>query len=124
MNIDSPRTHTRAAWRKSSYSTGTGNCVEVAPAADSVVIRHSKHPAAGTITFPHRAWAVFVRDASEGGLTSANGVAIITEIGTDTLVTSLSTDVELRFDDGEWSAFVAGAADSEFDFAGELAAAR
>ncbi|MBP2330255.1 hypothetical protein JOF56_010640 [Kibdelosporangium banguiense] len=111
MTTDSPTT-----WRKSSYSTGTGNCVEVAPAADGVVIRHSKHPAAGTIAFPDHAWTAFVRDASEDSATSANGIASITKAGTDTLVRSLTTDVELRFDKGEWSAFLAGAADGEFDF--------
>jgi hypothetical protein len=123
MNIESPTAQTRTTWRKSSYSTGTGNCVEVAPATDGVVIRHSKHPAAGTILFPHPAWAAFVRDAPQGGLTSTNGVATIAKIGADTLVKSLFTDVELRFDEGEWTAFVAGAADGEFDFTGELAAA-
>lgn len=119
MNTDSP---TASTWRKSSYSTATGNCVEVAPATDGVAIRHSKHPAAGTITFPHRNWAAFVRDAPHGGLTCTNGVATITKIGTDTLVKSLISAVELRFDEGEWTAFVAGAADGEFDFIGELAA--
>ncbi|MGQ0841334.1 DUF397 domain-containing protein [Actinokineospora sp.] len=122
MNTDSPTKHTRTGWRKSSYSTATGNCVEVAPDADSVFIRHSKHPAAGTIAFWHPAWATFVRDARNGGLTSTNGVATITKIGTDTLVTSLTTTVELRFDEGEWTAFLAGVADGEFDFAGQLTA--
>jgi len=121
MNTDSPTAPTRTTWRKSSYSTSTGNCVEVAPAADAVAIRHSKHPAAGTITFPHPTWAAFLRDV-RNGLTSTNGVATITKIGTDTLVTSLTTDVELCFDHGEWSAFLAGAADGEFDFADLLAA--
>jgi hypothetical protein len=115
MNTDSPKTPTRTAWRKSSYSTGTGNCVEVAPAADGVVIRHSKHPAAGAIAFSRPAWPVFLRD----NLTSTNQIASITRIGTDTLVTSLVTKVKLRFDQGEWSAFLAGVADGEFDFAGQ-----
>ncbi|MDQ3579007.1 MAG: DUF397 domain-containing protein [Actinomycetota bacterium] len=121
MNTDSPTAPTRTIWRKSSYSTATGNCVEVAPAADGVVLRHSKHPTASTITFAHRAWAAFVGDAPQGGLTSTNGVATITRIGTDALVTSLTTPVELRFDEGEWTAFLAGAADGEFDFTGDLA---
>lgn len=72
MNIDSPTAHTRTTWRKSSYSTSTGNCVEVAPAADGVAIRHSKHPTAGTITFPHHAWVGFIRDVRHGR-TGTNG---------------------------------------------------
>lgn len=39
----------RLAWRISSRNR---NGVEVAPAADGVVMRHSKQPSAGTITFP------------------------------------------------------------------------
>ncbi|TKG66257.1 DUF397 domain-containing protein [Prauserella endophytica] len=113
----------RLAWRTSTRSSNGENCVEVAPAAEGVVIRHSKHPAAGTIAFPHHAWTAFIRDASEDRPTSANGVASITKIGTDTLVTSLITDVELRFDEGEWSAFLAGVADGEFDFTTQLAIA-
>lgn len=113
----------RLAWRTSTRSSNGENCVEVAPAADGVVIRHSKHPAAGTITFPYGAWAAFIRDASEDRPTSANGVAVITKIGSGTLVRSLATEVELRFDEGEWSAFLAGAADGEFDFAPQFAIA-
>ncbi|GAB2985383.1 DUF397 domain-containing protein [Amycolatopsis acidiphila] len=113
----------RLEWRTSTRSSNGENCVEVAPAAEGVVIRHSKHPAAGTITFPYRAWRAFVRDAAEDGSTSANGVASITKVGSDTLVRSLTTEVELRFDEGEWSAFLAGAADGEFDFTPQLAIA-
>jgi hypothetical protein len=112
----------RLVWRTSSRSSNGENCVEVASAAEGVVIRHSKCPAAGAIPFPFPAWAAFVREARDG-LASTNGVATIAMIGTDTLVRSLITDVELRFDEGEWSAFVAGAADGEFDFTGDLAAA-
>lgn len=112
----------RVAWRTSTRSSNGENCVEVAPAADGAVIRHSKHPTAGTITFPLIAWTAFVRDA-RNGLANTNGVATITKIGTDTLVTSLASSVELRYGADEWSAFLAGAADGEFDFTGDLAAA-
>jgi hypothetical protein len=112
----------RLAWRTSTRSSNGENCVEVAPTADGVIIRHSKHPAAGTITFAHPAWAAFLREVRDG-IAPANGVATITKIGTDTLVSSLTSKVELRFDEGEWSAFLAGAADGEFDFCGELSAA-
>jgi hypothetical protein len=111
------------AWRTSTRSTNGEKCVEVALAAHGVVIRHGKHPDAGAITFPIDAWATFVREACNGS-SSENGVATITKIGTDTLVRSVHNAVELRFDEGEWSAFVAGAADGEFesDFVGPLPA--
>lgn len=108
---------TRITWRKSSYSTATGNCVEVAPTGHNVVIRHSKHPTAGTITFPRDAWAAFLHDAIRDAPSSTNGIVAITKIDTDTLVRSLTTQVELRFDQDEWTAFLAGVADGEFDLA-------
>jgi hypothetical protein len=123
MNTDSPTAPHRTTWRKSTYSTGTGSCVEVAPTTDGVAIRHSKHPTAGTITFPHHAWTAFLSDAPQNGRTNTNGIATITKTGTDTLVKSLTTTVELRFDAGEWTAFLAGATDSEFDLTGKLTAA-
>ncbi|GDY33887.1 hypothetical protein GTS_55200 [Gandjariella thermophila] len=95
--------------------------MEVAPTTSGVVIRHSKHPESGTITFSLPAWSAFVAEACDG-LTSTNGVATITPMGADTLVRSVQTGVELRFDQAEWSAFVAGALDGEFNFAGHLAA--
>jgi hypothetical protein len=112
----------RLAWRTSTRSSNGENCVEVAPTADGAIIRHSKHRDLGTITFSRPAWEAFVREARDG-LTPANGVATITKVGTDTLVKSLVTEIELRFDDGEWSAFLAGATAGEFDFDGRLASA-
>jgi hypothetical protein len=110
-----------APWRTSSYSPNGGeNCVEVAPVSDRVLVRHSKHPDAGTIEFAGPAWAVFVGEVVEAQ-PSANGVVDVTASGTDTIVRSLHTDVELCFDEGEWSAFVAGAKDGEFDFSTDLA---
>lgn len=105
-----------ANWRKSTFSDVGGNCVEAALMADGVIIRHSKHPTAGTIAFSHPEWEGFLSDVRHG-LTS-NGVATITTIGTDTLVASLTTNVELRFDEGEWAAFLAGVAAGEFHLTG------
>ena len=85
----------------------------------AAVIRHSKHTAAGTITSTTRCGR-FLWDARDS--LTHNELATITKIGTDTLVTSLATEAELRFDRGEWSAFLAGAAAGEFDFTDQLAA--
>jgi hypothetical protein len=46
-------------WRKSSYSSGEGSqgaCVEVAFAAEAVVVRDSKAPASGTLTVSPETW--------------------------------------------------------------------
>ncbi|MEU3642035.1 DUF397 domain-containing protein [Lentzea sp. NPDC034063] len=49
-------------WRKSSYSGGAedGDCVEVSLSFDALV-RDSKNPAGGVLTFGSAAWANFVQ---------------------------------------------------------------
>ena len=48
-------------WRKSSYSGGTedDNCVEVSLSGDALV-RDSKNPSGGTLTFGSAAWKNFL----------------------------------------------------------------
>jgi hypothetical protein len=48
------------AWRKSTASGANGDCVEVAPTAESVLMRNSQHPSGPTLAFSHREWAAFV----------------------------------------------------------------
>ncbi|MEV0082521.1 DUF397 domain-containing protein [Saccharopolyspora sp. NPDC050642] len=49
-----------ANWFKSSYSTSSQGCVEVALAAPVVGVRDSKDPHGGTLVFDHRQWTNFV----------------------------------------------------------------
>ncbi|MCH0563488.1 MULTISPECIES: DUF397 domain-containing protein [unclassified Streptomyces] len=54
-----------AAWIKSSYSTGNGGeCVEVAAARETVLVRDSKRRAGDRLVFGAAAWAGFVRMAA------------------------------------------------------------
>jgi uncharacterized protein DUF397 len=48
------------AWRKSSYSSDTINCVEVAPTPDAVAVRDSKDPDGPILWFGTDAWQRFV----------------------------------------------------------------
>ncbi|WP_406477755.1 DUF397 domain-containing protein [Streptomyces sp. NBC_01615] len=49
------------AWRKSSYSDGTGNnCVEVAHLAPGIALRDSKNPTGPALLLPPKAWSAFV----------------------------------------------------------------
>ncbi len=49
-----------AVWRKSSYSGGNGNCVEVATGPDRVGVRDSKDPTGPVLSFNATSWAAFL----------------------------------------------------------------
>ncbi|GAB3118759.1 hypothetical protein GCM10027160_31470 [Streptomyces calidiresistens] len=50
-------------WRRSSYSSGNGQCVEVAALADSdtVAVRDSRHTGLRPTHHSHPAWTAFLR---------------------------------------------------------------
>jgi hypothetical protein len=47
------------AWNKSSHSSDTSNCVEVALAGSVVGVRDSKDPEGGVLTVPPACWREF-----------------------------------------------------------------
>ncbi|MGP2437211.1 DUF397 domain-containing protein [Streptomyces sp. JW3] len=50
-----------AQWRKSSYSGGQGDCVEVADNFPALApVRDSKWPGGPALVFANEAWAAFV----------------------------------------------------------------
>lgn len=63
----SPTDAAALAWRKSSYSTGGNQCVEVTTLPEGhVAVRDSKNPHAGGHVFSRAAWESFtyaVKDA-------------------------------------------------------------
>lgn len=60
----------RAVWRKSSYSNGSGgDCVQVALAIPEVVaVRDSKNPDGPRLVFNHDEWREFVATVRAGEL--------------------------------------------------------
>ncbi|MEM8923274.1 MAG: DUF397 domain-containing protein [Actinomycetota bacterium] len=54
------------AWRKSSFSGGGGDCVEVAPVGDEIAVRNSKRPDGGTLRFTRTEMAAFVAGSKSG----------------------------------------------------------
>ncbi|HEX4724871.1 MAG TPA: DUF397 domain-containing protein [Pseudonocardiaceae bacterium] len=48
-------------WRKSSYSSAEGECVEIGWPDEAVAVRDSKNPDGPTITFPTRGWTDFLQ---------------------------------------------------------------
>jgi hypothetical protein len=54
------------AWRKSSYSNPSGNCVEAALLADGIAVRNSRFPHGPALVFTEAEWAAFLLGVKEG----------------------------------------------------------
>jgi hypothetical protein len=57
-----------AVWVKSSFSTGSANCLEVARIPAAVAVRDSKRPEAGHLAFGHPEWSALVAALRTGEL--------------------------------------------------------
>jgi hypothetical protein len=58
---------TSADWRKSSYSSNAGNCVEVAGNLPGVVaVRDSKNAAGHALIFTSAEWRAFIANVQAG----------------------------------------------------------
>lgn len=56
----------QAVWRKSSYSSGNGQCTEVAFVGERVAVRDSKNPAGPALVFASDEWDMFVGGVEDG----------------------------------------------------------
>lgn len=56
------------AWRKSSYSTPSGNCVEAAELGGGVALRDSRFPDGPALVFTSAQWGAFLCGARAGNL--------------------------------------------------------
>jgi hypothetical protein len=54
------------AWRKSSYSNPSGNCVEAALLVDGVAVRNSRFPDGPALVFTEAEWTAFLLGVKEG----------------------------------------------------------
>jgi hypothetical protein len=53
-------------WRRSSHSTGGNDCVEVAQARTSCLVRDSKNPHSARLVVRPKAWATFTGAIKHG----------------------------------------------------------
>ena len=58
-------------WRKSSRSTGGNDCVEVAQAGTSCLVRDSKNPGGARLAVRPQQWAVFIAHIKNGAYGSS-----------------------------------------------------
>ena len=54
-----------AAWRKSTFSA-QGDCVQVAPVGNEILVRDSKRPGAGHLRFTPSEWQAFLAGVRHG----------------------------------------------------------
>jgi hypothetical protein len=55
-----------AAWRKSSYSNPSGNCLEAAMVSKGVAVRNSRFPEGPALVFTGAEWDAFLRGVKDG----------------------------------------------------------
>jgi hypothetical protein len=53
-------------WRKARRSMGNGECVEVAPVSERVLIRDSMNPDGSMLQYHAEVWQSFIREAKQG----------------------------------------------------------
>jgi hypothetical protein len=63
----------KSIWRKSSYSTAQGNCVEVADDGSRVLVRDSKDSAGAMLRFSPDAWQKFASEVKAARLKLRQG---------------------------------------------------
>ncbi|MFF3264614.1 DUF397 domain-containing protein [Streptomyces sp. NPDC002932] len=62
---------TKLTWRASSYSSGNGQCVEVADTQGAVPVRDSKIATGPVLVFGVATWGAFVTGVRDGGIRTA-----------------------------------------------------
>ncbi|MEV4731887.1 DUF397 domain-containing protein [Saccharopolyspora sp. NPDC049426] len=110
-------------WFKSTFSNPAQDCVEVKAHRGLVHVRDTKDQGSGpVITVEAKHWPGFIAEVLGHAESASNGVARI-ESADDGGVRLHAPGVTLSYTRSEWDAFIAGAADGQFDLADSQASA-
>jgi hypothetical protein len=57
----------RVQWHKSSRSSASGQCVQVAHLDQTIAVRDSKNPRGPRLVFTRQAWKAFIHSVKDAG---------------------------------------------------------
>ncbi len=112
-----PHTPSDAArgWFKSSFSTASGDCVEVRFDGDVVQVRDTKDQGDGPVIVLEAArWDDFLRRLLSGSIDADSALAVLAAPNGGTILRARDTGAALRYTRGEWEMFMRGVRAGEF----------
>lgn len=106
---------TARGWFKSSFSTASGDCVEVRFDGDVVQVRDTKDQGAGpVITLDAAVWDDFLRQLLSGPVEADGALAVLPEPRGGAVLRARDNGAALRYTRGEWEMFMRGVRAGEF----------
>ncbi|MFI9009270.1 DUF397 domain-containing protein [Actinosynnema sp. NPDC053489] len=106
---------TARGWFKSSFSTASGDCVEVRFDGDSVLVRDTKDRGSGpVITVDAPRWDDFLRRLQAGSPDADGALAVLPAPRGGVVLRASHDGTSLRYTRGEWEMFLRGVRAGEF----------
>ncbi|ROP36711.1 DUF397 domain-containing protein [Saccharothrix texasensis] len=115
---------TARGWFKSSFSTASGDCVEVRFDGDVVQVRDTKDQGSGPVlTLAAPAWDDFLRRLLSGSVEEDGALAVLPEPRGGAILRAREDGAALRYTRGEWEMFMRGVRAGEFTHSAVVARA-
>ncbi|MFD0206638.1 MULTISPECIES: DUF397 domain-containing protein [Saccharothrix] len=114
--------NTPSAWFKSSFSTASGDCVEVRFDGDVVLVRDTKDRGRGpVITLDAMRWDGFLRQLQAGSVDADGALTVLPAPRGGVILRARHDGTALRYTRGEWEMFLRGVRAGEFTHAAAVA---